>query len=347
MKIAYIVPSLANSGPVNVVHDLCEVFSAHGHECKVFYFDNIVESDFPCPVQRIEERDKIDFTAFDVVHSHCIRPDRYVFRNRERSGKVRYVSTLHNYAVQDLSMTHNRVVGVVAAQVWMWFLRRHDVVVALSQHAMRYYRRWFSARKLTYAYNTRVLDMSRKLTDEELRELRDFKGDSFFIGVNGGLHGRKNIGLIIRAMRDFPGCKLFLVGDGPSRGSLERLAEKLDVRDRVYFTGYRPAAFRYLEHYDAVALPSKSEGFPLALLEAAAYGKPCVCSDLPILKECFDDDEVSFFELARPETLPAAVERLMADKDGFGSRIKDRFDASYSPEHFYRRYLDIYLKNVR
>jgi glycosyltransferase involved in cell wall biosynthesis len=338
---------LANQGPVLVVHDLCKLFTEHGHKCTVFYFDEKTELEFPCPVQRIGQREKVDLTQFDVVHSHGIRPDRYVCRHRQRSGRVRYISTVHNYAVPDLSMTYNRIVGVVGANVWMWFLRRHDVVVALSKHAMAYYRRWFPARKLTYAYNTRVLDMSQKLSAEELREVLDFKGGAKLIGMNGGLHFRKRADLMIGALGQLPECKLFLVGDGPSREGLERQAERLGVRDRVHFAGYRPAAYRYLEHYDMAALTSESEGFPLALLEAAAYGKPSVCSDLPILRECFTDEEVSFFELARPETLPAAVRRLMADEGGFGARIKTKFETAYSPEHFYKRYLDIYLSNVR
>lgn len=48
MKIAYIVSSLANSGPVIVVCDLVSMMLKHGHEVEVFYFDDKVELDFPC-----------------------------------------------------------------------------------------------------------------------------------------------------------------------------------------------------------------------------------------------------------------------------------------------------------
>ena len=43
MKIAMILPSLANKGPILVARDLCIEYKKMGHECSVFYFDDIVE----------------------------------------------------------------------------------------------------------------------------------------------------------------------------------------------------------------------------------------------------------------------------------------------------------------
>lgn len=53
MKLAYIVPSLAQRGPVLVVFHLVQEMLAHGHECTVYYFDNIIELKFPCKTERI------------------------------------------------------------------------------------------------------------------------------------------------------------------------------------------------------------------------------------------------------------------------------------------------------
>ena len=43
MKIAMILPSLANKGPILVARDLCIEYKKMGHECSVFYFDDIVK----------------------------------------------------------------------------------------------------------------------------------------------------------------------------------------------------------------------------------------------------------------------------------------------------------------
>lgn len=79
MKIAYLVPSLINRGPVIVVRDLINVMTAYGHQCTIYYFDELEHTNINCPTERICMRNSINFNDFDVVHSHGIRSDFYVF----------------------------------------------------------------------------------------------------------------------------------------------------------------------------------------------------------------------------------------------------------------------------
>ena len=114
-----------------------------------------------------------------------------------------------------------------------------------------------------------------------------------------------------------------------------------DLAPRIHFAGARPRAHRYLSLYDIYALPSRSEGFPLALLEAADYGKRVVCSALPVVKECFTDDELITFPMPSETALAAAIQTAMTRPE-LCTNIKKRFDRDYSPESFYRRYMIIY-----
>lgn len=69
--------------------------------------------------------------------------------------------------------------------------------------------------------------------------------------------------------------RLLLVGDGPSRSELERQLLKLDVdADLVHFVGFQADPRPYLAGMDLFVLPSRSEGLPIALLEAMAMGVP-------------------------------------------------------------------------
>ena len=138
-RIAYIVPSLANRGPVIVVKELVRQMISHGHECTVFYFDDKLPITFDCATHRIRKNEKIDFSAYDVVHSHGLRPDKYVARYREYSGKVRYISTVHNYVLEDFRYQYNWIVAQTFGRMWMHTLQKFDAIVALSQHAREYY----------------------------------------------------------------------------------------------------------------------------------------------------------------------------------------------------------------
>lgn len=345
MKIGFIVPSLANRGPVLVVKDLVKQLVGHGHVCQVFYLTNIVEVEMECAVQKIKFAEAIDFHYFDVIHSHGLRPDIYVFLHRPRKVQTRFISTIHNYVIPDFSFQYNKLVAYTFGNLWMMFLHRHDKIVALSKDAMNYYLKWFSKDKLIYAYNTRSVNEEKELSVQEQAEINLFRGDCVLIGANTLLTHRKGIDLLIRALCGLPQCKLCIVGDGKIKDELIILAKKLHVNDRCLFVGYKKDAYRYLPYYDIYAMPSRSEGFPLSILEAALYHKPIVCSDIPILKEVFTSHEVTFFELENVESLIDSI-RLCLGNEQQGELAYLRYVENYSPEVFYKRYMAIYQNTL-
>ncbi len=73
--------------------------------------------------------------------------------------------------------------------------------------------------------------------------------------------------------------KLLLVGDGPDRLLAERTCRVLGIEDRVIFTGKIVGTERVLEMCDAFLLPSETESFGLAALEAMAAGVPVISSN--------------------------------------------------------------------
>lgn len=342
MNIAYIVPSLANRGPVIVVKDLVSQMVRHSHNCEVYYFDDKPSPiGFDCPTRRIGPNETIDFTCFDIVHSHGMRPDRYVAKYREYSGATRYISTVHNYVFEDFRYQYNWLVAQTYGRKWIYTLQKFDTIVALSDHARHYYLRWFPPAKTTFAYNTRILDPQAILATSWRDELLAFKKDATLIGTNALLTRRKGIDLLINALPSLPTCKLFIVGEGKERSRLEQQAKRQGVADRCFFAGYRQNASLYLPFYDIYALPSRSEGFPLSLLEAACYGKICVASNLPIIQECFTGEQIAIFELNKPITLVEAIEKAVADPQ-IGKRLQNKYLSDYSPEAMYERYIQIY-----
>lgn len=136
------------------------------------------------------------------------------------------------------------------------------------------------------------------------------------------------------------------MGDGAVRKEWERLAENLGVADRVLFVGYKKAAYRYLPYFDAFAIPSHSEGFPLAMLEAAAFGKPIVASNLDVFKEIFTDDEISMFDLKDKKSVAPAIRRAFLEREELSRKVKLKYETAYSPECFYGRYLEIYNEMI-
>lgn len=104
----------------------------------------------------------------------------------------------------------------------------------------------------------------------------------FCVGFVGRLSAQKSVDRLITAFasasHDRHRMRLVIVGDGPDRGELEELANRLHIADRVLFAGSRNGIVA-MAAFDVFALPSRYEAFPYVLLEAAAQGLPVVMTD--------------------------------------------------------------------
>ncbi|MFQ5844180.1 MAG: glycosyltransferase [Planctomycetota bacterium] len=94
---------------------------------------------------------------------------------------------------------------------------------------------------------------------------------------------------IFRAVQAEVPARLLLVGDGPERAAVEGLAAELGVRDRVHFLGQQGSVERLMRAADLFLLPSETESFGLAALEAMACGVPPLASDVGGLPELVTD----------------------------------------------------------
>jgi glycosyltransferase involved in cell wall biosynthesis len=115
--------------------------------------------------------------------------------------------------------------------------------------------------------------------------------DRYYLFV-GSLVNRKGPDILLRALTRV-GLPCIVVGDGPMRASLERLASRSGIADRVIFTGAleRHDVNRYYADAEALVLPSVSEGVPLVAIEALAAGTPVVASNLTGVASVVRDGE--------------------------------------------------------
>jgi glycosyltransferase involved in cell wall biosynthesis len=93
----------------------------------------------------------------------------------------------------------------------------------------------------------------------------------------------KGVDILLSAMaglvRSGAGIKCIVVGEGPLQEELSRHAETLGLRSHVFFVGFQEDVRPFYEAADAFVLTSYREGLPLSILEAMAYGLPCVVTD--------------------------------------------------------------------
>jgi glycosyltransferase involved in cell wall biosynthesis len=92
----------------------------------------------------------------------------------------------------------------------------------------------------------------------------------------GRLASVKQYEFLIRACAEIPGCSLTIVGEGPERNNLEKLAEKLNFNLNLSGNIPNEQIPRVVQKHEVFAITSKREGHPKSLLEAMACGMPCL-----------------------------------------------------------------------
>lgn len=110
------------------------------------------------------------------------------------------------------------------------------------------------------------------------------RGKPTFVAVGRLMH-QKGIDILLRAMvvvlEAEPDARLWIVGDGPDRAKLARLATTLRVKHAVTFVGMTDNPFPYMAGADIFVQASRYEGLSNALIEAQVLGLPAVATDGP------------------------------------------------------------------
>jgi colanic acid/amylovoran biosynthesis glycosyltransferase len=136
----------------------------------------------------------------------------------------------------------------------------------------------------------------------------------------GRLVSVKGHGVLLKAIAELAASgepvTATIVGDGPRRASLERLAQQLGIADRITFAGRvgQDDIGRYYEHAQVFCLPSFFEGLPVVLLEAMAFGVPVVASRVAGIPELIEDGRSGVLvPPGRADLFADAVRSLLAD----------------------------------
>jgi glycosyltransferase involved in cell wall biosynthesis len=147
----------------------------------------------------------------------------------------------------------------------------------------------------------------------------------------------KGIDLLLRAVVSLktaiPDVRTVVVGDGPERDRLERLAIELGLGDSVIFTGHRDDALDLIAAMDLFVLSSLSEGIPMAVLESMALGTPVVATRVGGVPEILSDGNTGVLVPAGDtKALAAALERMLVQRE-IAREMSDRARLAVAREH--------------
>jgi glycosyltransferase involved in cell wall biosynthesis len=271
-------------------------------------------------------------TRSDLLHLHAPNP-LAMFAVLVSGHPAPLIITWHSDIVRQ------RVLGHCFRIVEQMVLRRASAVIATSPE-------YLASSLPLAAHSERCHVVPLGIYPEEfcldnfkrVAELRRRYGERIVLSV-GRLIYYKGFEYLIRAMRGLA-AHLLIIGEGPLRGRLERLARQLGVADRVSLLGNQPReeVIAFYHAADVFVLPSiaRSEAFGIVQLEAMSCGKPVVNTRLPsgVPFVSRDGETGITVEPRSAEALAAAVSKLLEDRDvarRYGAaglrRVRDHFGA--------------------
>lgn len=128
--------------------------------------------------------------------------------------------------------------------------------------------------------------------------------DDFVVGHIGAFLEVKNHVFILQVFKEIlnlnPNAKLLLIGDGPLRAEIIGQSKNLGINENIIFLGIVDNTYNYLQAMDAFLLPSFSEGFGTAVIEAQTSGLKCYVSENRVPNEVDVTGLVSFISLNDP-----------------------------------------------
>jgi len=276
----------------------------------------------------------------DILHCHGYKSDITASLLRKES-RPKIVTTLHGWW-----MGNN-----LKLKLYDWLdmktIRGFERVIAVASHIRdELVKKGFPPQKVVFIPNGVEVGKADSESNKGIREELGIPADTAVIGIVGRLEKEKGHEFLMRSIVNLPRVVLMIVGSGPLEKELVELSERLGIRQRTIFTGFRSNVKDYISALDIFVLPSLSEGLPLALLEAMAAGKPVVASNVGGVPTIIDGKDRGLLVEPRDVAgLESAIFELVGNT-GFTDSIAEngrRFvEQNYSLSVTTRKYEELY-----
>ena len=232
----------------------------------------------------------------EVLHVHYAIPHAYAAYMakkmlKEKGIKIKVVTTLHG---TDITLVGSHPTYKTAVE---FSINNSDEVTTVSQSLKDDTLRLFNIKKdIKVVYNFIDADKYDN-SDEECQRASIANEDEFILTHISNFRPVKRTDDVIKifneVQKEVP-AKLLMVGNGPERSKAENLAKEFGIYNKVLFLGNSNEVAKILCYSDVFLLPSQTESFGLAALEAMAAGTVVISTNTGGLPEVNINGETGY-----------------------------------------------------
>lgn len=254
---------------------------------------------------------------FDIIHTHSSKTG-FLGRLAANWAGIRYIfHTVHGLPFHEFSSFLAKRFFILAEKL----VCRYSTKVIFVNHEERKLAIELGivpAEKAVTIYNGVDLEKVKRFNSpqkrRQLRQQWHIGAHEFVVGYVGRLWRQKDPQTLIKIIQlcaDLP-VKFLIVGDGPYLSRLQQMARD---NPQILLTGWVEEPFFIYPAIDVLLLPSLWEGLSITLLEAMAFGKPLIASNIKGNRECVWHGRNGFLcEPKNPEAFKMAIRTLLEDK---------------------------------
>ena len=226
--------------------------------------------------------DMVKLYKIDLLHVHYAIPHAYAGYMAKQmlkaeGIKIPMVTTLHG---TDITLVGNHPFYKPAVS---FSINKSDVVTSVSQNLKDETYKLFNIKREIHVIPN-FIEMDKIKIDSTIACHRSVMANANEKIITHISNFRKVkripdiIEIFYKIQQQIP-SKLMMVGDGPEKEVAENLCQKLGISDKVIFFGNSNEIDKILSYTDLFPLPSETESFGLAALEAMAWGVPVISSN--------------------------------------------------------------------
>ncbi|HVF09406.1 MAG TPA: glycosyltransferase family 4 protein [Abditibacteriaceae bacterium] len=282
--------------------------------------------------------------SIDLLHVQCVSSNGYYALLAKRALHLPLIVTTQGERTMDAAQIYQH--SAFMNHNLRELLAGADYITACSQHTLDDMENYWGE---SLTGRAGVVYNGIQLSDFEFEQPPAFAHPKPYILGIGRLVSQKGFDVLIKAFAkaDVPAHDLLLAGEGPERGVLETLAQKLGLAERVRFLGRadRPTAVALFKGCAFFVLPSRHEPQGIVNLEAMAAGKAVIAARVGGVPEIVVDGETGVLVPGEDdEALAQAIACIAHDTalrqrlGAAGQRRARQFDWS----RIAQQYLDIY-----
>lgn len=312
-------------------------------------------------IRLIEQRGRFDFSIIDEIKKVAVKEDvdiinchggraNFLGMFLKKIINKPFVTTIHSDYLRDYE--GNPFKTLIFSRINAYALKSFDYYIAVSKDFKNMLiDRGYDEEKIFVVYNGIDFDEVYNFDYDEIIEKYDLPRNKKFVTMVARLHPIKGHQFFFQAaknvLKECPDTMLLIVGDGPIRNQLERYVEEYDIADSVVFLGFqKPDEFLYISRF--TCLTSRSESFPLSILESAKYKRTVVSTMVGGISDHVENGNNGYLvEYGDVKDLTEKMLNLLKDDlkcIEFGKRLYDKARQFYSIERFVEGYKTIYEK---